>query len=85
MATRIGSPYFKPLNNMIKRMDASGVLNRIRNKYFMEFKDCKGSRVSSVGIEKMISIFAFLSGAVVLSFCFGIFELLYKAFKSNRT
>ena len=73
---------FKGLNQMLLRMDETGELQRLRNQrnqYFLNFGTCQeGSNWSSVGIEKLASIFIFLLICIILSFFCLIFEKLWK-------
>ena len=70
---------FKGLNQMLLRMDETGELQRLQNQYFLRFRTCQeGSNWSSVGIEKLASIFIFLLICVILSFFCLIFEKLWK-------
>jgi len=56
----------------------------LNTKYFSHFQDCDQSRVSSVGLEKLISAFLFLVGATVLSVVCIIFEKCHKKFENNN-
>ena len=70
---------FKGLNQMLLRMDETGELQRLQNQYFLRFRTCQeASNWSSVGIEKLASIFIFLLICVILSFFCLIFEKLWK-------
>ena len=84
MALKKGSPYTNLFQIMVKRMDESGLLRRLNTKYFSHFQDCDPSRVSSVGLEKLISAFIFLVGATILSVVCIIFEKCHKRIDSNK-
>ena len=85
MALKKGSPYTNLFQIMVKRMDESGLLRRLNTKYFSHFQDCHPSRVSSVGLEKLISAFIFLVGATILSVICIIFEKCHKIVDSNQS
>ena len=85
MALKKGSPYTNLFQIMVKRMDESGLLRRLNTKYFSHFQDCDPSRVSSVGLEKLISAFIFLVGATILSVICIIFEKCHKTIDSNQS
>ena len=84
MALKKGSAYTNLFQIMVKRMDESGLLRRLNTKYFSHFQDCDPSRVSSVGLEKLISAFIFLVGATILSVVCIIFEKCHKRIDSNK-
>ena len=77
MAMKKGYVHFHALNTMIKRMEESGMLEKVKKKHFLEIENCDGSEVSSVGMEKLISIFVFLTIGGIFSFLLLAFEFVY--------
>ena len=79
-----GHAHFQSLNTMIKRMEESGILKSLKNRHFLEFKSCKRSSVTSVGMEKVITIFIFLSSTTIASLLLIFFEFIHKRYKKTR-
>ena len=80
MAMKKGHVDFYALNTMIKRMGESGMLEKVKKKHFLEIENCDESEVSSVGMEKLISIFVFLTIGGIFSFLLMAFEFIYTRF-----
>lgn len=83
MVVRKGEPRFKRLNFAMKKMDGSGHLQRIRNKYgYIDQYHCQNNQhsVSSIGLNKLVSIFIYYVGIGIIFSCFVmILEILFKS------
>ena len=79
MAIRRNSPYYQGLNSVLKKMQESGQLRLLKEKYFMHSKTCKTSGVKSIGYDKLGSIFiVVLSANVVALVLLGFENLIFK-------
>ena len=72
---------FKRLNKMVLKMYETGELQRLQSKYFLEFEECtekSNSSWTSVGFEKLASIFIFIFACGILSLLCFLLEKMWK-------
>ena len=76
-------PHFQPMNMMVKRLEENGLLRILKKRNFLEVEHCEGSKVSNIGMEKVISIFAFLGLTSIFSLFVMLSEFIHKHFTRN--
>ena len=84
MAMKKGHVHFHVMNMLIKRIEESGVLQKVKNKHFLKIENCDGSKVSNLGMEKLISIFVFLAIGGIFSLVLMLSEYIHTKYKSRH-
>ena len=82
MAMKKGHVHFHAMNMLIKRIEESGVLEKVKNKHFLKIENCDVSIVSNLGMEKLISIFVFLAIGGIFSLVLMVSEYIHTKCKN---
>ena len=84
IAIKKSYPHFQPMNMMIKRLEENGLLRILKKRNFLEVEHCEGSKVSNIGMEKVISIFALLGLTSIFSLFIMLSEFIHKHYIRNK-